>query len=188
MVRPLVIDGGVGEGRREAFGESARRAWGADVDHQEVVVTIRMTAFGGGKGELAPIRRPGRRPGVDRFVRHPGQPLGSEIQHPDILARPAPPFFRPIRGEGDPLAVRREGGRAVVPVAVGELLEIAAAARNPKKMGAALVDPAFSIEPVPEAVDGPHRRHFLLFELGIRGLHIVGLTDFRGEGDRGPVR
>src|SRR5438270_13296869 len=41
---------------------------------------------------------------------------------------------------------------------------------------------------MPEPVDGTHRRHALLVELGIRGLRIVRLADLSGEDDGGALR
>src|SRR3984893_9923779 len=183
----LIIDAAVFEAGVKILGEPAGAAATA-VDHHQIGVAVRMPANRRGKRDRAPVGRPGGWAGDERLIGETSEPLRGQIEHPDVIAGPGPPVLDPVGGEGDASTVGREGRRAVVPIAVGELLGLAAVAADSEEMRTPFVDPALAVQASPQAVDSADGGHALLVQAGVLRLGIIRLTDLSRVDDDVAVR
>ena len=142
------------------------------------------------KRDLAPIGRPGGRGRAVRFIREAGQRLSGEVERPDGSGGPAPALLAAIRGEGDARAIRRPRGRAVVPIAIGELpwSRMLLVRRDDEEMRAQFVDIADAVHLVREPVNRAHTRQVASLQRRVVHLWIVGLARLRAEGDSFAIR
>src|ERR1700736_5562430 len=184
---PLIIDRAVIEGRIKILGDPAGGATAA-LDHHQIGVAVRVPAHRRRKRDRPPVWRPGGWAGDERLIGETSEPLRGQIEHPDVIAGPGPPVLDPVGGEGDASTVGREGRRAVVPIAVGELLGLAAVAADSEEMRTPFVDPALAVQTSPESVDSADGGHPLLVQAGVLRLRIIRLTDLCRVNDDVAVR
>src|SRR4029077_15209545 len=184
---PLIIDGAVVEGRTKILGEPPGGATAA-LDHHQIGVAVRVPPHRRRKRDRPPVGRPGRWAAEERLVGETSEPLRGQIEYPDVIAGPGPPVLDPVGGEGDASTVGREGRRAVVPIAIGELLGLAAVAADSEEMRATFVDPTFAVQASPQAVDSAYGGHALLVQCGVLRLGIIRLTDLSRVDDDVAVR